>query len=85
MIARTPGRKCVEAGREDVAAPLVGDVLVHLGVVAREPGALLSPLAGDVIADMTQYGIRPDGEPPRMLVKVVDVRFADGSSRRPEA
>lgn len=31
---------------------------------------------------LARHGIRPSGEPPRTPIRVTDVRFADGTSRR---
>ncbi|MFN8084326.1 MAG: hypothetical protein U0Q14_08880 [Dermatophilaceae bacterium] len=34
---------------------------------------------------LAEHGIRPAGEPPRTPITVLDVRFADGTSCRPDA
>jgi hypothetical protein len=75
-------------------APLPG-LLVHVAIEQPDGGisyldvwdseescnasmaSVVHPAVGPVLA---ARGIRPAGEPPRTPIKVIDVRFADGSS-----
>lgn len=45
----------------------------------RAVAEVVHPAVGPVLAER---GIRPKGEPPKTAIKVIDVRFADGSSIR---